>query len=255
MESRAASDLHTLALPLSSIYARNVLMLHSPRPDKPTFAAFLASARQRYEQVYFMGAGGSDLLAPGIAAERVDSERFEVPEYEATPHDVYPRGSRMKPFAFTIYRFVDTPARPGNFSTDVGEADDLQLVQFHGKERTGDGRVTYRWTQDVSYFSVPDIDAGSREIVLRLSNGGRPSRLPPARVTVYLDNRELGSADPVDRFEDYSFAISPQLAAELATQGTASELRLNSSTWIPRNVVGGTDSRQLGVMVDRAEIR
>ena len=255
VESRAASDVHTLALPLADIYARNVLMLHSPRPDKGVLADFLTSARRRYDSIYFIGAGGTDLLGPGVAAERVNTERFEVPEYEATQHDVYPRASRLKPFAFTIYRIVDSAAPPGRFSIDVGEADDLQLVQFHPKERTGDRRATYRWTQDVSYLLPPHIEAGNREIVLRLSNGGRPSRLTPARVTVYLDNRELGSAEPVDPFADYSFAIPPELAAALATRRTAPELRLNSSTWIPRAALGGNDGRQLGVMVDRAEIR
>ena len=255
VESRAASDLHTLALPLSDIYARNILMLHSPRPDKSIFAEFLASVRRHYDSVYFIGAGGTDLLGPGVAAERIYSERFEVPEYEATPHNVYPRASRMKPFAFTIYRFVDSPAVPGPFRTDVGEADDLQLVQFHGKERTSDGKVTYRWTQDVSYFSVPHVEARNREIVLRLSSGGRPSRLTPARVTVYLDNHELGTAEPVDAFEDYSFPIPPELAKQMEARRAASELRLNSSLWIPRNAVGGIDTRALGVMVDRAEMR
>ena len=34
VESRNASDTHVLALPLAYIYARNVLVLNSPRPDK-----------------------------------------------------------------------------------------------------------------------------------------------------------------------------------------------------------------------------
>ena len=41
VEARNASDLHVLALPLAYTYARNVLVLESPRPDKATFRGFL----------------------------------------------------------------------------------------------------------------------------------------------------------------------------------------------------------------------
>ncbi len=45
VESRNASDTHVLALPLAYIYARNVLVLNSPKPDKTAFAGFLDWAR------------------------------------------------------------------------------------------------------------------------------------------------------------------------------------------------------------------
>jgi hypothetical protein len=255
IEARTASDLHALALPLSYVYARHVLVLDSPRPDKAAFAKFLASARRRYKNVYFMGAGGTDLLAPGVAVEVVESERFLVPEYETTAHDVYPRTSLRKPFAFTIYRFVDAQPDSESFSADIGDTDDLHVVQFHVKERLGHGDVSFRWTQDLSYLLIPRIDRTTHELVLRLSNGGRPPRLAPARVIVYLENHQLGDVQPTDRFEDYSFPIPAGLAAELAQRSTASEVRLHSSTWIPRDVLGGSDRRILGVMLDRAEVR
>ncbi len=40
VESRNASDTHLLGLPLAYIYAKNVLLLSSPKPDKTTFAGF-----------------------------------------------------------------------------------------------------------------------------------------------------------------------------------------------------------------------
>ena len=46
VEARAASDLHTLALPLSYIYARNVLVLYDSRPDKQAVREFLTWARR-----------------------------------------------------------------------------------------------------------------------------------------------------------------------------------------------------------------
>ena len=60
VESRNASDTHLLGLPLAYIYAKNVLLLSSPKPDKTTFAGFLDWARTRYERVLFIGGGGTD---------------------------------------------------------------------------------------------------------------------------------------------------------------------------------------------------
>ena len=68
-EARAASDLHALALPLSYIYARNVLVLYDSRPDKPSVREFLTWAHERYENVYFVAGGGTDLL---VTRRRLD---------------------------------------------------------------------------------------------------------------------------------------------------------------------------------------
>jgi hypothetical protein len=254
VEARAASDLHTLALPLSYIWARNVLVLYSPRPEKAAFVEFLQWANDRYDNVFFIGGGGTDLLSPGMKVEEVKTERFAVPEYEATPYPVYPRRSRMKPFDLTVYRFVDGPADEGAFRIDVGGADDLHLVRFHAKERTGADETTFRWTRDHSFFSVPGLKTTDQELVLRMS-AGRPPKAAPARVTVFLGERQIGTASPDAQFRDYTFAIPPELAVELAGRRGAIEARIESTTWTPRDVLGGGDDRMLGVMIDRAEIR
>ena len=130
VEARAASDLHALALPLSYIYARNVLVLYDSRPDKRAVREFLTWAHERYENVYFIAGGGTDLLSPGVGSIVVATERFQVPEYEKTAYDVYPRRSVMKPFDFTIYRLVQTGSTPPPQSLDIGGTDDLHLVDF-----------------------------------------------------------------------------------------------------------------------------
>jgi hypothetical protein len=255
VESRAASDLHALALPLSYIWARNVLVLDSARPDKPALAEFLAWARSRYEEVYFLGGGGTDLLAPGIHVEAVKTEKFLVPEYEVTEYQRYPKQVRTKPLDVTIYRFVDeVETTDGAFRIDVGGADDLNLVGFYGKERLDREGVTFRWTSDQSYVLVPALRAGTREIVLRMSSG-RPHQSAPARVDVFLAERPLGTSEPDTQFRDHVFTLPAGLAAELAGTARTIELRIDSATWSPRDVLGGIDNRMLGVMVDRIEIR
>ena len=85
VESRNASDVHVLALPLAYIYDRSVLVLNSPKPDKAAFAEFLTWARDRRRDVYFIGGGGTDLLSRDVAVTAVASERFQIPEYESLP--------------------------------------------------------------------------------------------------------------------------------------------------------------------------
>jgi hypothetical protein len=253
VESRAASDVHVLALPLSYIYARDVLVLSDSRPDKPAVRDFLTWAHERYETVYFIAGGGTDLLSPGVGSIVLATERFQVPEFEKTSYDTYPRVAVRKPFDFTIYRLVQTGMTPPPQSLDIGGTDDLHLVDFYPKERLRGGDLTFRWTQDVSYLLM-SVPPNSREVALRLS-GGRPRGVPLPRVTVYLGDEELSSVELTNEFRDYVFPIPAATASNLTGRQDAVQIRIQSSTWIPRTILGGSDTRALGVMLDRAEIR
>jgi hypothetical protein len=253
VESRAASDLHALALPLSYIYARNVLVLYDSRPDKRIVREFLAWAHERYENVYFLAGGGTSLLSPGIGSALAATESFQVPEYEKTAYDVYPRRALNKRFDFTIYKLVQTTLTRPPHSLDIGGTDDLHLVDFYPKERLDGGNLTFRWSQDTSYLLM-SVPAGSREVALTLS-GGRPRGVPLPRVTVYLEGEELSSTELTNEFRDYVFPIPESTASSLARREDGVQIRIQSSTWVPRSVFGGPDTRALGVMIDKAEIR
>jgi hypothetical protein len=252
VESRNASDLHVLALPLAYIYARNVLVLATPKPDKALFAGFLDWARSRYRSVYFVGGGGTDLLSRryGVAVE--GSERFQVPEYES-PRNAYPTGSRQKEFDFGIYRFTPPETVHSWFSLDVGTRDDLHVVRFHAKERNAAG--TFRWSRDVSYVSIVGIQPDASLLTIVMENGGRPASAPPATVEVSLDGRTLGIATVGPEPMPYSFHVPRDLAASAAAGEDTALLKLVSSTWNPRAALGVNDSRDLGVMVDRIDLR
>lgn len=251
-ESRSASDVHVLALPLSYIYARNVLVLASSQPDKPAVARFLEWAGGRFRNVYFVAGGGTDLLSSGVGSVVVRTERFQVPEYEKTAYDTYPRRSVMKPFDFTIYKLVTTGSTRAPESLDIGGTDDLHLIDFYPKERLGGGPVTFRWSQHSS-FLLMHVPSQSRELVLRLS-GGRPRGVPTAQVTILVDGEEIGRAEPSNDFREHVFPIPTALAAAAGSSDVA-RIEIRSSTWTPRTVAGGSDIRALGVMVDQAEIR
>ena len=78
-------------------------------------------------------------------------------------------------------------------------------------------------------------------------------RLP--RVTVFLESEELSSTELTNDFRDYVFPIPAAAASSLARREGGVQIRIQSSTWTPRAILGGSDTRALGVMFDKAEIR
>ena len=256
VESRdAQTDVHTLAVPLAYIYARNVLVFTSAAPDKTAFGSFLTWASPEYDRVLFLGAGGTDLLSRSWSARVVATERFRVPEFVGGP-DEFPRHPRAKQFDYTIYEF--TPPAPGvaqrEVVVDVGTEDDLNVLRFHAKEET-EGR-SFRWSQDVSYIIVPGVSATDRLVTVWMSDGGRPQAAAAATVAVHLDDEPIGSARVETGFRPYTFELPAALAARIAAGGVPVRLRLTtSSVWSPEEMLGTPDDRELGVMVDRVTIK
>jgi hypothetical protein len=176
-----------------------------------------------------------------------------VPEFETT-RDRLPRGVRRKEFDYGLYRFTPPESREGLwFDLDVGTRDDLHVVRFHAKEVSGDS--TFRWSGRLSFITVTVLHASSREVTLWMSNGGRPAAVRPADVEVSLHNQVLGTVRVADGFRPYAFPIPAELAARAAATGEPVELRLVTSTWNPLRVLGTGDDRELGVMVDRVQVR
>jgi hypothetical protein len=253
VESRGASDVHVLAVPLAYIYARNVLVLDTPRPNREVFAAFLDWARTRYDRVLFMGGGGTSLLSPAWGVVPLASARFTIPEYDA-PADAYPRFIRNKEFDYSLYEITrpDAAVSRAPFDLDIGVNDDLYVVRFHAKEES-EGR-TFRWTRARSFVTLTSVQPTTRELVLWMNDGGRPAAAPPADVTVALDNERLGVIRVTTGFKPYTLAIPPVLAARVAAAGMA-DVSLVTPVWTPRLLLGTADDRELGVMLDRVELR
>ena len=262
VESREASDTHVLALPLAYIYARNVLLLRSRVPDKSAFAPFLDWAHGRYARVLFMGGGGTDLLSTRWDVRPLAGERFQVPEYE-TSVVTQPRGARQKEFDYSLYAFVPPSANNAQDvpDIDIGTEDDLHVLRFHAKESSS-GR-SFRWSRDTSFVSLAALPATARRITIWMDDGGRPASVPPAEVVLALQfartpdvNRYLGTVRVDSGFKPYTFEIPPSLAAEAAATGEPVRLKLSIGTvWSPQQVLGTTDNREVGVMVDRVAVR
>jgi hypothetical protein len=182
------------------------------------------------------------------------SERFQVPEYDS-PLNAFPRFVRQKEFEYGLYEFTDPEPVDdrASFDLDIGQRDDLHVVRFHAKE-ISEGH-TFRWTGATSYISITHLTPTSHEVILWMSNGGRPPAAGPAQVTVLLHGQTLGSTLVASGFQPYSFAIPAALASQAAATGDPVELRLVTPTWNPHTVLGSPDDRNVGVMVDRVAVR
>ena len=253
VESRAASDLHVLATPLAYIHDRNVLTLHETAPDKTAFRDFLEWARTRYARVLFMGGGGTDLLSRNTVPKSVWDDRFQVPQYDQALN-AYPTGVRGKEFDYAVYELAPGRVRSAVFALDVGSRDDLYVRRIHAKQVDGHG-ATYRWTRDRSFVSVIGTLPDARELMLYLSDGGRPEVAAPALVRLTLDDRPLGALTVSGGFRPYRVAIPADLARTIAAREESAALGIETNTWNPQVLLGVPDGRELGVMVDRLEIR
>jgi hypothetical protein len=257
VETRLQSDTHVLALPLAYIYARNVLVLPHRLPDPIQLAAFLDWARTKYDQIYFIGGGGTALLSRHVAVTPVGTEIFQIPEW-ASSRTALPSEARRKEFDFSVYRFVE-PAQqattaPSDVVLDIGVNDDVNVLRFHAKERHQNG-TTFRWSRDVSYISLPGVQAGDRSLVLVMDDGHRPPKVAGAVVEVSMNDRALGRLQVGRDFHTYTLAIPPDVASAAAAAETPPRLKLVTNTWNPKAALGVNDDRDLGVMVDRVEVR
>lgn len=261
----AGSDVHVLAVPLAYIYARHVLMLDSVVPDKPMLEAFVSWATSRFDRVLFLGSGGTDLLTRGISAEVIESTRFSVPEYESS-YNAYPRSVRRKDIEYGLYRLrPGTPAAAAPIDFAIGQQDDLNVIRFYAKERRPDTGMTFRWTGPTSWVLLLGVPADARHVTLWMSDGGRPTQAPAPVVEVAIEQRFpnvkdptlrlLGTATPVDALQSYTFELPPDLAAWAAAQRGAVRLRLRVPTWNPGELLQASDTRNLGVIVTRVEVR
>lgn len=132
----------------------------------------------------------------------------------------------------------------------IGPDDEAAWTGGWGPVETRDAieSFTVRWTGRTARIRAP----GSATLLrLNLSNGSRPRRLPPARVTFELNGREVGRpVEPGARFRTVDIAVPP------SEYGRNSQiLTIESNTWNPYYAGrGGAQDRALGVVVEGLEI-
>jgi len=255
VESRdAGTDIQVLAAPLAYVYDRQVLLMDGAQPDKAKLRAFIEHASGLYAHVYFIG-GGTNLLSRHILARPITTRKFVVPQYDDVAWNVYPRDVQRKALDFGVYELSTGRADVTNgFAHDIGAEDDLYVLRFYARDFNG--RQPMRWTGGNSQILVPGLVGKETEVVLTMHDGGRPKEAPPARVEVIFNDVSLGTVDVSGPdFKPYRLTLPLEVAREAGAADEPAQIRLVSTTWSPQELRGLPDSRNLGVMVSRVEVR
>ena len=240
-------SIHLLSLPLWAVHGLTVLEMARFKPDPGRLQHLVQAWQPRYRNIYFVhtSASGSDLC--GVFLERVQTFSFGTWEWERA-YAGKPRGREFHALNFTVSRVVppdqiNVPPLP---LVDVGGTDDVQVSGFYDKE--GGGDLTYRWTGPCASVYLPGVRPGAA-LSLRTSTGRRPATRP-AVVTASLDGAPLGQFTSGPEWSESVLRLPDPLPPGPRV------LRLDVPAWRPVHTdPTSADERDLGVMVDRLEIR
>jgi hypothetical protein len=119
------------------------------------------------------------------------------------------------------------------------EAFGVKVQGLYGTEADG----KFRWTNGQAELVIPrGLVKDSRRVSVALSDG-RPQ---PVETEVLLNSRRLGS---VRVGQGQVTTFSSPLPANWSGEGEDVRFELRTPPWVPADILGGNDTRQLGVML------
>jgi hypothetical protein len=234
-------SIHLLSLPLWAVHGVNALELARFNPDPDRLRDLVAAWRGRWRNVYFVHTYRTDLC--GLFLERVETKEFATFEWYA--YDRKPADPEFRSLHFTVSRVVPPEELrvPSLDEVDIGGSDDVQVSGFFDKE--GGGERTFRWTGSCASVYLPGARPGAALSIVASSE--RRPLTSPARVS--LSGRALGEFVARPEWSEHVFVLPSPLPPGPPV------LRLDVSPWRPANVLpGSTDTRDLGIMVDRIRV-
>jgi hypothetical protein len=237
-------SVHLLSLPVWAHFGVNALELARFDPDPERLGHLIRAWRGRYRTIYFVHTYRTNLC--GVFLQRVEEHGFGTREWERTYRE--PPGRPVDQALHYVVSRVLLPEElpvPPLAEVDVGGADDLQVSGFYGKE--GGGSLTYRWTGPCASVYLPGARPGAG-VGIWAGVGQRPRSIP-AEVKASFAGASLGSFVVGAEWREHVLQLPSPLPP-----GTPL-LRLDVTAWRPaHHLPGSTDTRDLGVMVDRIRL-
>jgi alpha-1,2-mannosyltransferase len=136
------------------------------------------------------------------------------------------------------------------FAIGLGTAGDEAFLRGFYDVESADG-LPFRWSGDRSSVVFPGIGAYAPAVLRLRLNGYRPADLPPPTVTISANGQELASIPVTGEFEAYELPIGREA---MGASGTL-QVELSSETFVPHEVTGSGDQRELGVLVDDVSVQ
>jgi hypothetical protein len=244
--AKEANDLHIIGPMLSYYFDRNVLQMRTAQPNIELLSRFLKSWKGN---VYFAGAGNSNLASGEFFLKPVEEMRFETPVYDEIYHR-RPRVSFVKYFQVGWYKVQnEPPERP--YFVDVGKFDDGSITNFHLKENyTG---VDYRWTNGNGHVFFPPSNGNITNVILRMNPGPWVPGMERVHVKLYMNELFLVDLILGNGYKTYDVPVPAMIREKIS--GVPIDLRIESKSWIPKRVLNLPDVRRVGVIVDWVDLR
>ncbi len=245
----------TIGTPLQYLFDRNVLGIYAANPDGARIEAQIRRWKAEGRQVYLLaGNGGGRLFLPHTRPIWLDRFELAVPEFEQLttqkPHNAYILRQPFGIYSLEPGEGPDSPLGPLPVTVDLGQDGYIyQASGFYRDEVTPDG-TTYCWTKGeiTGTLRLPWPEENEQAtITLRLAGGRRAAELGPARVEVYLGERQMASLELAEGFATYTVSLR---AGEVAPEQGTVFLKLASTSWKQVDYGLGGDPRPLGVQVD-----
>jgi 4-amino-4-deoxy-L-arabinose transferase-like glycosyltransferase len=132
--------------------------------------------------------------------------------------------------------------RPGEFFESTAARLEISGVEARGLYGTDPGR-TFRWTDGRAELLIPrELVKGSRMLYVEFSD----NRPEPAETSIFLNSQEIGTV----RVQTHSVtAFSYPLPSGWDSGSQTVRLEFRTPPWVPAQAYGGSDTRNLGVML------
>lgn len=245
--------------PLAYLFHRQVFVLQRERPDTNFLHRLLEATDAQDKPMYLvLSSGALDWHPPDIRFEPLGDFTLRVPVAERSTRHI---SQQVVPLSYRLdlYRIIPTQSAPvGEISSspattlEMGPGEYLYLRGgLYGWETTSDG-TTFRWTNGTGRMVLSRPSTGDLRLRLHVASG-RPSQASPAQLSVWVNGVRVGERTLAYgyTFETWNLKVPKNYLAETSEV----EIELRSDTWVPQAIGFNEDPRELGVMVDRVEIR
>lgn len=256
-----------LSTPLYFIYDKNVIFLYKNNmfpqvwvreltPPEKISTGINYLLKQGYN-IYVVSSNNNYMdgllyyLAETHEIELVTSFEFSYKHLEPTPDNLLPDKIIDVPMKSNVYRVSNNQSNIFSddvYTIDIGSPMDILYLKdgFYGMENWGD--INNRWTSSNASVRLPS--SGKNDLMMGIYAGGfRPDNIPPANVSIYINEHFIGNFTAGKVYEMHNLSLNKDYLSY-----PYSTLKIRSSSWKPSESIEPSDTRDLGINIEKIYI-
>lgn len=148
-----------------------------------------------------------------------------------------------------VYRISKSEADvPDNISIDIGSPADVLYLESGFYARENWGAKNNRWTSGNASVRIPT--SRKNNLLISISCGGfRPGNLSAANFSIYINDNLIKNFTAYQEYKMYNMTVSKDYLTI-----PYSMILIRSDTWKPSEFTGTSDTRDLGINIDKISI-